>query len=259
MDGAQLQPKIQYGYAKCAEKIGSSFNLYRSPSPINPISPNNLLGVINCSANVSWEYMTTQKYGKAVWNLIIETRRFVPQVSARVGDYLVPVPFEYADNSPLNEPSRLGFDVAGALSTGEPEYSNGFIGDKNVYFVGAEEYLLPILGVNCNRTLTIIRPTQAVGAGYQGYAGYTPPTSLTIMSGMPASVLEEGTAGGAPTKLPTDTKEPRYIILMPNLGNVILRSDDIVVDDLNQEYVITDAELTFLGWRVVAEQVVNSR
>lgn len=259
MDGAQLQPKIQYGYAKCAEKIGSAFSLYRASSPINPIVQNNWLGTINCSSNVSWDYMTTQKYGKAVWNLIIETRLHVPQISARVGDFLIPTPFSFADNSGFNDTNRIGFDVIGAFSSVDPAYSTGFIGDKNVYFVAAEQYLLPIMGVQCNRTINVIRPTQTVGAGYQGYSGYTTETSLTIMTGMPASVLEEGNAGMAPSKLPQDTKEPRYIILIPNLGNVTVRVDDIIIDDLNQEYVITDNELTILGWRIIAEQVVNSR
>lgn len=267
MDGGLLQQKIQYGYGKCATKVGAPFFVFRSTSPINPLNANNLIGILPSSVNVSWDYMTNQKYGKAVWNMIIETRNTQP-LYAQPGDYLVPTEGYYFDLGGLNNylSSAFGSDnfylsapTASAYGTALSIYETGFIEDSNIYFLAANEFLLPPLGVNCNRTISIIRPTQTIGAGYQGYAEYLPSTSLTIASGMPASILEMGSAGVPVTKLPTDEKDPRWIILIPNLGNVTIRVDDIVIDDFNQEYVITDNELTFLGWRLLAEQVVNSR
>ena len=258
MDGAIVQQKIQYGYAKCATKIGAPFLIYRSKNPINPIVTNNIIGVLPCSANSSWEYMTTQKFGKVIWNMIIDTQLNSP-VHAQVGDYLVPTPGFFSDNSGLNDYQNLAYNQAGALSTDVQGFYSGFTEDINMYYIAATQFLQPIMGVQTNRVINIIRPTQTIGAGYQGYAEYLPATSTTIMSGMPASILESGNAGGADTKLPTDSKDPRWSILIPNLGNVIVRVDDIIIDDLNQEYVVTDNELTVLGWRILAEQVVNSR
>src|SRR5271168_2061384 len=76
MNGELLQPKIQRGYAKCAQKIGSQFMLFRSPSPINPVYQQYNIGPILMSANVSWDYMKSKRYGAAVWNLIIDTAAF---------------------------------------------------------------------------------------------------------------------------------------------------------------------------------------
>lgn len=265
MDGGLVQKKIQYGYAKCASKIGAPFMLYRAQSPINPISPANQIGIILCSSNVSWEYMTTQKYGKAVWNLIIDTQTQNLPLAAMPGDYLIPVSDALANDSGfLTQSDQINWDAG----YGTPDIfavpNQGLVNpnsleDKNIYFIGDEQFLQPILGVQCNRTIEIIRPTQTVGAGYKGYSEYLPETSITIASGMPASVLSSGSGGSPPTKLPTDEKEPRWIILIPNLGDIFIRVDDIVIDEFNQEYVITDNELTSLGWRIWAEQVVNSR
>ncbi|MDE2024858.1 MAG: hypothetical protein KGJ07_00015 [Patescibacteria group bacterium] len=267
MDGGILQQRIQYGYGKCAEKVGAPFFLFRSATPINPLNPDNLIGIINSSSNVSWDYMRQQRYGNAVWNLIIETRNTAP-LFAQPGDFLVPTEGYFFGLGGLNNylSSVLGSNdyyiqapVPSALGSQLDIYSNGVIEDNDIYFVAANEFLLPPLGVNCNRTIQVIRANQNVGAGYQGYAEYLTETSTVLISGMPASILEMGSGGEPPTKLPTEEKTPRWIILIPDLGGVIIRVDDIIIDDLNQEYVITDNEKTFLGWRLLADQVVNSR
>ena len=266
VDAAHVQERIQYGYGKCATKIGSPFFLFRSKTPFDPLNSHNLLGIINSSSNVSWDYMKQQRYGKAVWNMIIETRKTQP-IYAQPGDYLIPAVGYYFKLGGYNNylSSAYGSEnlyvpacVSSAYGTNLDIYETGFIEDNLSYFMASTEFLLPPLGVNLNRVIDIIRPTQMTGAGYQGYAEYLPSTSVCIASKMPASILESGNAGVPPTKLPTDEKEPRWIILIPNL-NLIVRVDDIIIDDLNQEYVVTDNELTFLGWRILADQVVNSR
>ena len=267
MDGGNLQQKIQMGYGKAAVKVGASFFLFRSPTPIDPLNPNNLIGIIPVSTNVGWEYMTQQRYGKAVWNMIIETRQTQP-LYAQPGDYLVPTQGYFFDLGGLDNylSSAYGSDDfylpaprASAFGTDVDFYSKGYVEDINFYYLASTQFLLPPLGVSCNRGIDIIRPTQVIGAGFQGYAEYLPSTSEIIMQKMPASILEMSTTNQAPTNLPTDTRQPKVIILIPNIGNVIVRADDIIIDDLNQNYVVTDNELTDLGWRILAEQVVNSR
>lgn len=267
MDGGNLQQKIQYGYAKCATKVGAPFFVFRSKSSINPLNPNNCVGILPSSANVSWDYMKQQRYGSAVWNLIIETRK-TQSLFALPGDFLVPTigyTFNlgglnnYRSSVLATNDFYLPPNVSSALGSQLDIYSDGFIEDYHLYYLVANEFLLPPLGVNCNRTIKIIRATQGIGAGFQGYAEYLTETSLIIVEGMPASILEMGNAGVPPTKLPTEEKQPRWIVLLPDLGGAIIRVDDIIIDDLNQEYVITDNEKTFLGWRLLADQVVNSR
>ena len=170
----------------------------------------------------------------------------------QAGNYNYPVP-----SNPLGQYYTTG---NGNGATFNVIWSGGgIIDDNNTYYVQSLQFNLPPRVVICNRTISIIRPSQQTGPGYVGYQGYTPGTSINIMTGMPASVLKGGRGENAPTNLPTDTREPMWPILMPNLGNVTLRTDDIVIDDLNQEYVISVAEATLLGWRIDAIQVVNSR
>jgi len=230
MDGTKIQQKIYYGYAKAATKLGADFNLYRSAVPTNPIADGNLIGALKASTNQEWSYMRANKYNNAVWQILIDAQRKNLPLAAKVGDYIVGIP-----------------------------NTKGYIDDNSTYFIIAEQFLMTILAVKCNATLNVIRPSQTTGAGYQGYVGYTTASSETIMTGMPASVLSQARSTNAPTKLPTDTTEPVWKVLMPNLGNVIIRVDDIMIDEFDQEYVVMDNEITELGWRITAKQVVNSR
>lgn len=231
MNPARIQQKILYGYAKAGSKLGAYFSLYRSAIPINPIQLPNLIGNIRMSQSVSWNYMKANEYGNSVYNACIDGQRKNSPLSARQGDYLIPAV--------------------------DPD--SGFIENNNIYYVQGFQFDLPPKVVECNKTISIIRPSQTNGPGYVGYVGYTEATSEPVMTAMPASILIEGQGAQAKTNLPTDTREPAWIILIPNLNNVMVRIDDIVTDEKNQQYVIDDNELTDLGWRIRAIQVVNSR
>ena len=224
MTPEQIQQKIFFGYAKAAYKLGASFNLYRSATPLNPIDEENLIGVIQMSTSVSWDYMKASKYGNSVFNACIDAQASSAPLNAQKGDYLIP--FEDSE-------------------------------DQRTYFVQSLQFDLPPQVVQCNRILSVIRPSQETGPGVVGYSGYTPGTSEVIMTGMYASVLKEGRGEAAPSKLPTDVREPNWVIYMPNLGNVPLRVGDIAIDDLGQNYAIYSNELTDLGWRLSATQVIN--
>lgn len=318
MTPEQIQQKILYGYAKAAQHLGATYDLYRSTTPINPIQSGNLIGTIQMSPSVDWEYMRALSYGKAEFNACIDAQSANAPNSAQVGDYLVPVnnpDVQYFAESISLVSTGAGYAVGDyiILNGGTPQqyliiqvatigaggviataviyqagsYSfplptnplsqyyttgngsgatfnvtwspPGIIEDNHTYYVQSIQFDLPPRVVICNRTLNIIRPSQSTGPGYVGYVGYQPSTSLNVMSGMPASVLKKGRGQEAPTKLPTDTQQPVWEILLPNLGNVPIRVDDIVIDDLNEEYVVSVQELTLLGWRLEAIQVVNSR
>lgn len=225
-----IHQKILFGYAKAALKLGATFNLYRSATPINPISEPNLIGTTQMTASVSWDYMRASKYGNSLFNACLDAQSANAPGSVQVGDYLTPT-----------------------------EGIDGVISDDNTYYVQSLQFDLPPQVVQCDQQINIIRPSQNTSIGYDGYVGYTPDTSIAVMTGMPASILKASKGQNAPTALPTDTREPMWTIFMPNLGNVIIRIGDIVIDEINQNYVITENELTELGWRLTAQQVVNSR
>lgn len=218
--GDLINEKIRAGYAKAAQKLGQDFSLYRSATPINPIQSDYLVGIVKAVMTVSWNWMKPNKYGNAVWNAVIDGQLSSGNLSAQVGDYIV--------------------------------------GDQT-FFIASKQYQMPMQAVECNRTISIERPSQHTGAGYQGYTASTPASSEIVMTRMPVSCLKAGDNENAPTRLPTDTKQPMWIILMPNLGGVMIRSDDTIIDDKNQQYVVMTPELTDLGWRMTAQQTVNSR
>ena len=113
---------------------------------------------------------------------------------------------------------------------------------------------LPILMVECNRTLTVLRPEQQTGVGAVGYGGNTSAGETTLMQGWPASVLQGTKGEKTEAALPGDNRTPWWSILMPAFAGVILRTADIMTDELNRRYIISSAELTDAGWRLTAMQ-----
>lgn len=219
MDGPGINEKIRFGYAKSASKLGQDFQLYRSAVPIDPIDPDNLVGTIKAVMTTSWDWMRANKYGNAVWYAVIDGQEASEPLSAQVGDYLT--------------------------------------GDKT-FFIASKQYQMPMQSVECNRTISIIRPTQDITPGPKGYVGYLPEDSEVIMTNMPASVLTKSSREKASSDLPTDTKQPAWTVLIPNLANVPILVGDIISDEQQENYAVMDNELTDLGWRLTAQQVVNA-
>lgn len=122
------------------------------------------------------------------------------------------------------------------------------------YFIAAQPTSLPILLVQTNRTINVMRPQQQAGLGAVGYGGDTDSNETSLMTAWPASVLEGSKGDKGEISLPGDTRAPWWSILLPHWPGVSLRSGDIVTDDLARRYVISSAELTDLGWRITAAQ-----
>jgi hypothetical protein len=129
------------------------------------------------------------------------------------------------------------------------------VGRQGTFFIAAMQDTLPIYCVQTNRTVEIIRVTQDAPVGLGSWAGdKRASTELTIMQGWPASVLQ-GTKGETnEAKLPGDVKTPWWAILLPAWPGIVLRTSDIIRDDLDRKYVISSAELTDMGWRITAMQ-----
>lgn len=216
MDGATIQAKLYAGYAKAARVIGTTYHHYRPSGVSNPIASGNRMADMPVSLNADDPtYARPNVYGKATWYGICDGAQL------RVGDYIV--------------------------------------GIEGTLFVAALQQLLPIFMVDCNRTITIARPQQQTGVGALGYGGTTPDNETALMTGWPASVLQ-GTKGEKnEVALPGDSRSPWWQVLVPKAtdptaGDVILRTGDIITDDLLRRYIISSAELTDLGWRMTASQ-----
>lgn len=219
----RIQGKVFKGYAKAASKLGSNYCVYRSTTGMDPISFGNLIATIPVSANVSWNYMKANKYGNSVWQLLIDGR------IVNVGDYLVEV-------STIN-------DIL-----------------PSTFFVAAKQELLPMLGIGCDRIISVTRPAykSAATKGNIGTAGYRRKDAVTIMSNCPASFIMTSKGETNPIALPSDPKLSWFICFLPYLGDVYIHLGDIIEEaSTGQRYFVMNNEKTDLGWRLLI-QVLGS-
>lgn len=224
MDGEGINQKIRFGYAKAASKLGQDYSLYRSPTAIDPLDSNNLIGTLKMVPTQAWNWMKGNRPGNAIWYILVDGREATYPLSAQESDYLV--------------------------------------SDDLTFFVMSKEFQLPMQAVECNAVITIDRPDMPLPAGGAGYGAYTPGTAVTIYQNIPASILIKGYGKDAMSKLPTDTRQPSFMVQLPNLGNVDIRTGDIVtevsdVGPVQERYAVSATEQTEFGWRLTVTQLVN--
>jgi hypothetical protein len=161
-----------------------------------------------------------------------------------------------AEDMTYRRPNKYGKPTWFAVMDGsQTQVGDYLIGDTGEYFVAAQQPLLPILVVECNRTLIITRPqTQTQFGAVSDYEGTTAENETILMAGWPASVLQgtKGEKGGV--ALPGDVRDAWWAILLPLVPGVVLRSGDLIADELGRRYIISSAELSDLGWRLTAQQ-----
>jgi hypothetical protein len=159
---------------------------------------------------------------------------------------------KFARPNVYGKPLWLAYVDGSQLQVGD--YLSGSPGIK---FVAAMQPLLPILCVECNRTITVTRPalTTQVGAisDYNGQSA----ADITLMAGWPCSILA-GTKGDRnEVGLPGDVRTSYWAILLPAWPGLVLNNADAISDDSDRRYIISTAELTDLGWRLTAQQAVT--
>lgn len=209
---ARIQNKIYKGYGKAAERLGSTHAIYRSASAINPIQNPNLIGNQLISVDQDFTYVKARKYGDPTWQFMAE-------------DGLSLQKFDFMVNS------------------------------QNTYYIvdiKPVERLNPPICVECNTTLTITRPYDALIPGNNPPVSYQIGSAQALYTNCPASLIEGSRGDNQNMKLPTSVRMPLYKILLPFLGNVELKSGDIIQDAKNIRYALTSIELTGLGYRLQA-------
>jgi hypothetical protein len=158
--------------------------------------------------------------------------------------------FNYSAPNKYGQATWLGLFDARTFQPGD-----FLVGHQGTFFVAAMQDTLPIYCVQTNRVVSVLRVGMDPGVGLGGWAGDTPASEAPLMQGWPASVLQ-GTKGEAnPANLPGDVRTPWWAILMPAWPGIVLRTSDIIRDELGRKYVISSAELTDMGWRCTAMQV----
>lgn len=160
-----------------------------------------------------------------------------------------------AEDMTYSRPNKYGKPTWFCLVDGsQVRVGDYLINATQTFFIAAMQPILPILAVDCNRTISVRRPQQQTGFGAQPYGGDTAAGETALMTGWPASVLQ-GTKGEKnEVNLPGDVRNPWWQILLPAFPGVVMGTSDIITDDLQRRYVISSAEQTDLGWRITAQQ-----
>jgi hypothetical protein len=218
MDGARLQAKVYAGYAKAAQRIGLPYGLFRPISASNPIGVTPI-AILNASFTV---------HGPGNFDFSKPSDHKQPLFHALldgsqvlVGDYLV------SETNP-----------------------------QGPFFIASKDAGVPILAVQCNRTISAFNPGPALSIGANPYSGTTLANETAILTNWPASVLL-GSRGVRDQNLPEDAGYGSWRVLMPAWPGVVIRPGTILNDDLNNRMIVVSAELQDLGWRIDATQVIT--
>lgn len=126
------------------------------------------------------------------------------------------------------------------------------VGTEGTYFVAGKQFLLPVIVIECNRVVSIMRITPPSGVGVVAYSGENTSAQVAVISGWPASILLGGRGEGSGTKIPSAGKNSGWKILLPPSVTVQILASDVIVDDEARRFVVQAAEFTDLGWRIQA-------
>lgn len=142
----------------------------------------------------------------------------------------------------------------GVFDTAYARVGDYLRGPSGIFFIAARQALLPVLCVQVNRTASLSRPAAPASAGANAYGGVSRAGATSLLGNWPASVLSAG--GGERGELPSDANLPFWSVLLPVLP-VTPRSADLVTDDLGRSFVVSTAEESALGWRLVVKQAAT--
>jgi hypothetical protein len=167
--------------------------------------------------------------------------------------------FDSSPNYKFTTPNEYGDPTWFALiNDASVQTGDYLIGNGDVKFVAGKQFLLPVIVIDCNRTLKITRQQAQTTVGAVGYGGNVPSQEVDVLGApgafWPASILFGGKSQ-AGVGLPAGVKNIGWRILLPPSVPITIKAGDIATDDLGRRYAIDGAELTDLGWRINAQEV----
>jgi hypothetical protein len=180
----------------------------------------------------------------------------VSEPLARSNRYLqMKAAFSRADGN-FDQP--LGYGVAlwrGFFDASYTRVGDYLVQGDDVWFVAAQQSLLPVLCVKANRVISITRKVIPTTGTSSDSASLN--STINVISQWPASLLGTGTEGKSPTRLPGDTPISSVIALLPSTHEQILRPTDIMTDEQGTTGIIVGAELSDLGWRLNVRHITT--
>ena len=233
MDAAVILAKAAYGYGVAGSKLGLPHAWYRPQNSGPAIIPANQLGSLPFAASA------TSK-----------------------GDFARPA-----------TPTQM--DWYALLDTSQTAIGDYFVGPDGTWFLAEQGLLTAPVARLCNAVLSGFRyegdaatlPAAAPSSGWTGYSGGTTPvayvgdtkaTETPLFQEWPARVLiGGGHAENARVTLPGNAKEAGYTAYLPPIPGVVLREADRLRADDGGDFLISGAESTARGWRLLLINVAS--
>jgi hypothetical protein len=236
MNGPLLQDLIRRGLGRAAIAVGEWCDAYRPAGTADPLADENRFMRMPVSFTSHHGANEATGYGQPTWLGVFDA------AYTRPGDYLV-------------RRDDAGHAPAGGAGSGGA--GSGGVGSGGVWFIASQQPLLPVLCVRATRIVCFTRPASPGSAGMNGYGGTALSTATPLASGWPASVLTGRGAGMDKTPLPSDPTPGTWSVLLPGIAGVVLRPGDLMTDDIGRTGVVSAAELSDLGWRLLVRQATT--
>jgi hypothetical protein len=222
MHAERLQDVIRRAYGRAAFTVGTWCHAYRPSSAADPLHARNRFMLLQATfISPRPDNDRPVGYGMATWWGVFDS------AYTRAGDYIV------------------------------REESGPGAADGGVWFIAAQQPFLPVLCVRASRVVSFTRPAATTTSGVAAYGGYTSADANALLTGFPASVLNADILGLDPTDLPSDAIPESWQVLLPTRPEAVLRNGDLMSDDLGRNGVVSSAELTDLGWRLLVKQTTT--
>lgn len=228
MDGTRLDILVRRGFTKAARHIGRPYKVYR---PVQRRRPIQLLGarpdiLATFSPKQDFEFKAPPGVKDVIQSCVTDDTGLMH------GDYL--------------------------------------LGPNGTFFVSQIGHLTAPVCVLCNHTLELRRLGAPAGFGAQPYRAETAQEEVVIAK-LPGSVIRSSQGGRPEAGLPGAPPVPEVLILWPDLSQIgpsdrdqnlnpvsqawrademIIRTSDVIADDMGRRWNISAAELTRFGWRL---------
>ena len=220
MNGLKLQDRLNIAAGRAAARIGRPCNLYHPPDLRQP-------------GTSALDDPTGQERFRLRINAIFlplggKTRRPVPATDPL---------WEVAIDAGYTQPG----DILIRRYDGE------------VFYIAAQQPLLPVLCVHAPRRVTIKRPASASVAGVNLYGGTVTALDTVIAAHWPASILAAGSQGTGLASIPAELNPGMWQVLLPPSLRIGLFTTDTLTDDQGRSGVIASIETTEYGTRLTVQ------
>lgn len=126
--------------------------------------------------------------------------------------------------------------------------------DGAIFFIAAQQHLLPVLCVRALYLVSISRPMTAAMAGLNIYGGVVAATDTNLARGWPAAMTLQASQGTSQANIAAELSPGAWQVLLPSSLELELRTTDRLTDNRGRVGVIASAETSDLGTTLTVRQ-----